>query len=106
MAAGLSEDLECGRPYNAGSQRSIKVGDLINLIVELTSSHKPVVQDDKRLRPLNSEVRVLLADCTRFARATGWSATVDLRDGLKRTVEWWRCRLSGNQVRRQRDFIV
>jgi NAD dependent epimerase/dehydratase len=106
MAAGLSEDLECGRPYNAGSQRAIKVGDLINLIVELTSSHKPVVQDDKRLRPLNSEVRVLLADCTRFARATGWSARIDLREGLKRTVEWWRCRLSGNQVRRQRDFIT
>jgi NAD dependent epimerase/dehydratase len=106
MAAGLSEDLECGRPYNAGSQRAIRVRDLIDLIVELTSSRKPVVQDDKRLRPLNSEVRVLLADCTRFARATGWSASIDLREGLKRTVEWWHCRLSDNQVRRQKDFIT
>ncbi len=106
MAAGISDDLEFGRPYNAGSQRAIRVADLIKLIVELTSCNKSVVQEDKRLRPLNSEVRVLLADCTRFARATGWSARIDLRDGLKRTVEWWRCRLSDNQVRRQKEFMI
>jgi UDP-glucose 4-epimerase len=106
MAAGLSENLEYGHPYNAGSQRAIKVGDLIDLIVDLTSSRKPVVQDDKRLRPANSEVRALLADCTRFRQATGWSPTVRLRDGLERTVAWWRCRLSDKQVRRQKDFIT
>ena len=106
MAAGLSENLDYGQPYNAGSQRAIKVGDLIDLIVELTSCSKPVVQDNKRLRPPNSEVRALLADCTRFARATGWSPRVSLREGLERTVEWWRGRLSSKQVRRQRDFIT
>ena len=106
MAAGLSENLEYGQPYNAGSERAIVVGDLINLIVELTSCRKPVVQDSKRLRPQNSEVRALLADCTRFTRATGWSPRVNLREGLERTVEWWRCRLSDKHVRRQRDFIT
>ncbi len=106
MAAGLSENLEYGQPYNAGSQRAITVGDLINLILDLTCSRKPVVQDNKRLRPRNSEVRALLADCTRFARATGWSAQVNLREGLDRTVEWWRRRLSEKRVRRQRDFVA
>jgi NAD dependent epimerase/dehydratase len=106
MAAGLSENLHYGQPYNAGSQQAIMVGDLIDLIVDVTSCGKPVVQDDKRLRPQNSEVRALLADCTRFADATGWSPRVSLREGLERAVEWWRCRLSGKQVRRQRDFIT
>jgi NAD dependent epimerase/dehydratase len=106
MAAGLSENLDYGQPYNAGSQRAIKVGDLIDLIAELTSCGKPVVQDNKRLRPPNSEVRALLADCSRFGRATGWSPRVSLREGLERTVEWWRGRLSAKQVRRQRDFIT
>ena len=106
MAAGLAESLEYGQPYNAGSQRAIMVGDLIDIIIDLTSSRKPILQDDKRLRPTNSEVRVLLADCTRFARATGWSPRVPLRDGLERTVEWWRSRLSDKQVRRQMDFIT
>jgi NAD dependent epimerase/dehydratase len=106
MVAGLSEKLEYGRAYNAGSQRAIMVGDLIELIVDLTSSRKPVVQDNKRLRPPNSEVRALLADCTRFTRATGWSPRVELQKGLERTVEWWHRRLSDKQVRWRRDFIT
>jgi UDP-glucose 4-epimerase len=106
IAAGLCANLEYGKPYNAGSQQANTVGDLIDFIVELTSCRKPVVQDNKRLRPANSEVRALLADCTRFARATAWSPQVNLREGLERTVEWWSCRLSDKQVRRQKDFAT
>jgi NAD dependent epimerase/dehydratase len=106
MAAGLAEDIEFGQAYNAGSQRAIKISDLIDIIVELTSSHKPVLQDEKRLRPTNSEVRALLADSTRFFRATGWSPQVTLHEGLKKTVDWWRARLSASQVRRERDYIT
>jgi UDP-glucose 4-epimerase len=106
MAAGLANGVEYGQAYNAGSQRAIKIGDLIDVILEITSSRKPVLQDEKRLRPTNSEVRALLADCTRFVRATGWSPQVTLEEGLKQTVNWWRDRLSARQVRRQRDFIT
>lgn len=106
MAAGQSKNLEYGRPYNAGSGRAIVICELIDLIVELTSCRKPVVQDSKRLRPQNSEVRALLADCTKFTRATGWSAQISLREGLEKTVAWWRCRLSDTQVRRQKDYIT
>src|SRR3984893_14861909 len=100
MAAGLAEDVEYGQAYNAGSQRAIMIGDLIDVIVDLTSSRKPVLQDEKRLRPTKSEVRGLLADCTRFVRTTGWSPQVTLQEGLERTVNWWRGRLSAKQVRR------
>jgi len=106
MAAGIADSVEYGQAYNAGSQRAIMVSDLINMIIDLTSSDKPVLQDNKRLRPPNSEVRALLANCTRFARSTGWSPQVTLREGLERTVEWWRGRLSSKQVRRERDFIT
>jgi len=106
MAAGIAEDIEFGQAYNAGSQRAIKISDLIDIILELTSSHKPVVQEEKRLRPTNSEVRALLADSTRFVHATGWSPQVTLQEGLKRTVDWWRARLSASQVRREKDYIT
>jgi NAD dependent epimerase/dehydratase len=106
LAAGIAENLEYGQAYNAGSQRAIKISDLIDIILELTSSHKPVVQDEKRLRPTNSEVRALLADSGRFVRATGWSPQVTLREGLERTVDWWRTRLSARQVRREKDYIT
>lgn len=106
MAAGCAEGIEYGQAYNAGSQRAIMIGDLIEIILKVTSSNKPIVQDEKRLRPTNSEVRALLADCTRFVRETGWSPQVTLQEGLERTVHWWRGRLSAKQVRLQRDFIT
>jgi nucleoside-diphosphate-sugar epimerase len=106
MAAGLAEDVEYGQAYNAGSQRAIKISDLIDIIVELTCSNKPVLQDEKRLRPTNSEVRALLSDSSRFKRATGWSPLVPLQEGLKTTVDWWHARLSSHQIRRERDYIT
>ncbi|SDP25394.1 SDR family NAD(P)-dependent oxidoreductase [Afipia sp. GAS231] len=106
MAAGIADGVEYGQAYNAGSQRAIMIGDLIDIILGLTSCEKPVLQDEKRLRPANSEVRALLADSTRFIGATGWSPQVTLEEGLKRTVNWWRARLSTRQVRRERDFIT
>lgn len=106
MAAGLAEGVEYGQPYNAGSERAIVIADLVDLIRDVTSTSKSVLQDEKRLRPTNSEVRALLADCSRFVGATGWSPKVTLREGLERTVDWWRTRLSANQVRKQQDFIT
>lgn len=106
MAAGLADDVEYGHAYNAGNQRAITIGDLIDIILELTSSRKPIIHDEKRLRPTNSEVRALLSDSTRFARATGWAPKVTLREGLQRTIDWWRGRFSATQVRRQTDFIT
>ena len=104
MAAGFAADIEFGQAYNAGSQRAIKISDLINHCSFI--QHKPVLQEEKRLRPTNSEVRALLADSTRFVSATGWSPQLKLREGLKRTVDWWRARLSANQVRREKDYIT
>jgi UDP-glucose 4-epimerase len=106
MAAGLADDVEYGHAYNAGNQRAIAMGDLIDIILELTSSRKPIIPDEKRLRPINSEVGALLADSTRFARATGWTPKVTLREGLQRTIDWWSKRFSATQVRRQTDFIT
>jgi len=96
------ENLEYGQPYNAeASGRS--VGDLINLIVD-DILPQAIVQDSKRLRPQNSEVRALLADCVRFTRAR-MSPRVNLREG-------WKGQSNGGvaafrqHVRRQRDFIT
>ncbi|QCI68405.1 SDR family NAD(P)-dependent oxidoreductase [Phreatobacter stygius] len=106
LAAGSTPAIEYGRAYNAGSQRAVTVADLIELIRGLTSCTKPVKQDETRMRPVNSEVRALLADCSRFRRETGWRPQTSLRDGLERTIAWWRTRVSEGRVRRQKDFIT
>lgn len=106
MAAGLTSSLKYGHPYNAGSQRAVVIRDLIDLIVDMCRCRKPVIQEDKRLRPPGSEVRALLADCTNFSRETGWVPKINLREGLQRTVSWWRSRLSEGAVRAEMDFMT
>jgi NAD dependent epimerase/dehydratase len=106
LAVGLAPDIEFGRAYNAGSGKAVSVAEMIDLVCDLAGCGKPVAHDANRVRPENSEVRTLLADSSRLASAVGWRPRVDLREGLSRTIAWWRDRLSGGLVRREREFIT
>ncbi|CCV13976.1 SDR family NAD(P)-dependent oxidoreductase [Mesorhizobium sp. STM 4661] len=105
MAAGSAE-LEFGHAYNAGTQRAVTVSDVLDLVLELSGTKKPVHRDERRLRPQNSEVRALLADPSRLESKTGWRAQTSLRDGLERTIGWWKGRLSEGRVRREMGYMT
>ncbi|PDQ18316.1 NAD-dependent dehydratase [Mesorhizobium sanjuanii] len=105
MAAGSAE-LEFGHAYNAGTQRAVTVSDVLDLVLELSGTKKPVHRDERRLRPQNSEVRALLADPSRLESKTGWRAQTSLRDGVERTIGWWKGRLSEGRVRREMDYMT
>lgn len=107
LAIATAPGVEFGCAYNAGTGRSVSVAEMIELVLELTrSEEKPVECDPVRMRPVDSEVRTLLADSSCFASATGWRPTVDLRVGLTRTIAWWRGRLSDGLVRLEHEFIA
>lgn len=79
-----------GQVVNVGSGREISIGDLAQLIIKLTGGTAQLETDEKRLRPLGSEVERLLADSSRAQSLLGWSAKVSLEDGLSQTIEWIR----------------
>jgi NAD dependent epimerase/dehydratase len=105
-AIGIAKKIDFGRAYNAGSGKAVTVADVVDLVVELTNCKKSVEHDQTRMRPVNSEVRALLAESSRLNAVTGWRPSIDLREGLKRTIAWWRDRLAGGVVRREREFIT
>jgi NAD dependent epimerase/dehydratase len=106
LALGVAPNIQYGRPYNAGSGKAVSVKDIIDLVLEATHCQRPVVQDPKRMRPAGSEVRALLADSRRLNEDTGWRPRIDLREGLERTVAWWRERLAMGLVRRETGFMT
>src|SRR5487761_226767 len=107
LAIAMAPSIEFGCAYNAGSGRSVSVAEMLKLVLELARcEEKPVEHEPARMRPAESEVRALLADSSCLATATGWRPKVDLRDGLMRTIAWWRSRLSYGLVRREHEFIV
>lgn len=83
MAAESHEGTE---PINLGSDREITIRETAETIAEITGftgvlkwdSSKPDGQPRRRIDP------------ARAARVLGWRAEMDFRDGIARTVEWYR----------------
>lgn len=84
--------LRCGmsyataEPLNIGSDEEISIADLAFLVRELTGSTKEVVFDPSA--PAGQPRR--RCDVTRMMRVLGWKPRISLREGLRRTIEWYR----------------
>jgi NAD dependent epimerase/dehydratase len=89
MAAAATPGVE-GMTFNLGTGKTYSVGWFAKRILGLMEVDKPLVQDDERLRPALSEVMKLVSDNTLARDKLGWSPTVALDDGLRRTIEFIR----------------
>ena len=101
--AGLAES-HGGQVFNAGSGVMVSIKDVLDRIVAATGCKKPVVHEDIRVRPADSEVMALMAASDKLTAATGWKSRVALDEGLARTVDWWRPRL--DRVRDDARFLT
>jgi NAD dependent epimerase/dehydratase len=83
-----------GRLYNLGTGEGVSVAKLIHKIQRILGTDKPVVVDESRVRPEASEVRQLISNPSRVKEEAGWSASVSLCEGLRRTAQWLRAHKS------------
>ena len=88
FVAAASHQTTAGEVINIGSGREISIGDLAHMIVGLVGSRSEVVEDEQRIRPVNSEVERLLCDNAKAARLLGWSPRISLEEGLEHTIDW------------------
>lgn len=77
-----------GQVVNLGTNREIRIGDLIVKIGEVVGRKLTAVSDDQRMRPAKSEVERLLADNTKARELFGWAPRYDLEGGLAETAKW------------------
>jgi len=74
------------QPTNIGNPDEYTVRQLADLVVELTGSSSPVVREPLPV----DDPKVRRPDITRARRMLGWEPTVAVRDGLARTIEYFR----------------
>jgi NAD dependent epimerase/dehydratase len=79
-----------GEVFNIGSNSEISIGALFGLIAELMESSVEIAVSQTRKRPENSEVMRLWCNNEKFATASGFRPGTPLRDGLTRTIAWFR----------------
>lgn len=94
MIAVLDSPKSVGETINLGSGFEISVGDTVQLIGEITGKSLQVKTDHSRLRPQASEVERLCCDAHKAQSLLNWQPKYSnkdgLRDGLARTIEWFK----------------
>lgn len=83
-------DAAVGGTVNIGSNQEISIGGTVKLIAELLGDPVTVQTAEERVRPLGSEVERLWCDNTKLGKLTGFRPQVSLRDGLAKTIGWFR----------------
>ncbi|MBO9349754.1 MAG: GDP-mannose 4,6-dehydratase, partial [Chloroflexus sp.] len=71
--------------YNVGTGKRTTLKELAELLIELTGCDKPINYAPRSQATL---VRNRIGDPRKAAEEIGFTATIDLRDGLKRLIEW------------------
>jgi len=73
-----------GEILNIGSNREITINALAEMIIDLTGSRSNIVHTEAR----EDDPHRRSADISRAKRLLRWEPSTELKDGLKKTVEW------------------
>jgi CDP-glucose 4,6-dehydratase len=88
IAVALGEGRGAGEAFNAGWGKPNSVREVVDLICELAGSElEPEIRGSGN--PAGEIDRQYL-ESTKIRELTGWEPQVDLREGLERTLEWYR----------------
>ena len=77
-----------GEITNIGMNEEISIGNLFELIKELTGSDIKVKTDKQRVRPENSEVERLKCSNEKLLKNTKWKPGFNLKSGLTETIDF------------------
>jgi CDP-glucose 4,6-dehydratase len=88
IAAALDRDEVRGEAFNAGGGRPYPVREVVELIARLAGTG--VEPDIRGTGNPAGEIDRQYVDAAKIRRLVGWEPEVDLEDGLRRTIDWYR----------------
>jgi dTDP-glucose 4,6-dehydratase len=77
-------------PVNIGNPNEFTMTELADLVLELTGSDSPVIHEPL---PVDDPTR-RQPDITLARNVLGWEPRIELREGLARTIAWFRTKIS------------
>lgn len=77
-----------GEMYNLGSGRAYKMNEILRILISYSNVDIKTEIDKSLLRP--SDMPILLADYSKFHKATGWKPKYKIENTLKDILEYWR----------------
>jgi len=84
-----TEKCKFGEPYNICSGKNWTIKSVLDfLISKSTKKNIKAKQVPEKMRP--SDVPILLGDCSKFKKATGWEPKIPFEKTLEDTLNYWR----------------
>ena len=88
IADHLDDDAVRGEAFNAGGGRAHRIGDVVALIARLAGSGlEPEIRGSGNPP---GEIDRQYVDFSKIRATCGWEPSVDLEEGLMRTLAWYR----------------
>ena len=88
IADNLWRDEVRGEAFNAGAGRAWAVGDVVAMIAELAGTR--VEPEIRGTGNPAGEIDRQYVDPTKLRERIGWTPSIELEEGLRRTIEWYR----------------
>jgi UDP-glucose 4-epimerase len=81
-----------GRVFNIGNDHETTINDLAAMIIDVSGSRSSVrhVSYEERYGKGFEDTKRRIPDVRRAEELLGFCAKIELRDGLERTMRWWR----------------
>jgi len=98
IVKGYSLAVEKGIPgeaYVLATGRSWAIGEVLNMLLDLSGLKVEIKEDPARMRP--SDVPNLLGDAGKFRRQTGWKPEIPLEKTLQDLLNYWREQLGATR---------
>jgi GDPmannose 4,6-dehydratase len=91
----LTNNPKPGEVYNIGGSHICTIGEMLNFLISLSKIRNiKIIEDSKRLRPIDADLQV--PDTKKFTNATGWKPTITFEKTMTDLLNYWRTKVKNN----------
>ena len=78
-----------GDAFNIGTDAPVQILELTNKIIELAGASGKLEPNILLKHKIDREIDAQYLSADKIRQRTGWASTIDLENGLRRTIEWY-----------------
>jgi len=79
-----------GEVINIGSGKAVSIGEIVEMIKNILNKDFEIETDLDKIRPKESEVRLLICDNKKAKEIIGWGPNISLKEGLNEVINYIR----------------